>query len=127
MEVEALAALGTAFEEWRSRKRHPREAVPADLLKRARRAARRHGPAAVARATKVDRSRLKIDGTGRRERRGARVPVPTFSRMEIVAPAVAARPVAEIETASGLKVRLFTQTDEALQLVSSLCGSGAAR
>ena len=55
------------------------------------------------------------------------MPVPTFSRMEIVAPAVAARPVAEIETASGLKVRLFTQTDEALQLVSSLCGSGAAR
>lgn len=127
MEVEALAALGTAFEEWRSGKRHAREAVPADLLERARRAARRHGPAAVARATKVDRSRLKIEGTGQRERRGARVPVPSFSRVEIIAPGSAARPFAEIETGGGLKVRLFSQTDEALQLISLLCGPGAAR
>ena len=63
---ESLAGLTAAFEEWRSRKRHLREAVPADLLKRARQVARRHGPAAVARATKVERSRLKIGSTSQR-------------------------------------------------------------
>lgn len=125
MEFESLAGLKAAFDEWRRRKRHPREAMPADLLERARRAARRHGPAAVDRATKVGRGRLKIGGSGRRERRGARVP--TFTRVEIAAPAAAALPFAEVETATGLRVRLFTQTDAALALISSLCGSGTAR
>jgi hypothetical protein len=32
MKTESLAVLQTAFEEWRSSKRHVREAVPADLL-----------------------------------------------------------------------------------------------
>ena len=138
MEVEPLAglqaandaiALKTAFDEWRSKKRHAREAVPADLVERARQAARRHGPAAVARATKVDRGRLKI-GSGQRGKSAAPAPttrVPTFSRVELAAPAVAARPFAEVETATGLKVRLFTQTVEALELISSLCASGRAR
>jgi hypothetical protein len=60
MDHKSLAALKEAFEEWRSRKRYPREAVPSDLLERARKAARLHGPAAVSRATKLDRSRLKL-------------------------------------------------------------------
>jgi hypothetical protein len=54
--------------------------------------------------------------------------VPTFTRVELAAPAeVAARPFAEVETATGLKVRLFIPTDEALKLISSLCGLGGAR
>ena len=44
---ESLAKLEAAFTDWRSRKRHPREAVPVDLVRRACAAARRHGPAAV--------------------------------------------------------------------------------
>jgi hypothetical protein len=126
MEVEALAGLKAAFEEWRSKKRHPREAVPADLLERACAAARRHGPAAVARATKVDRGRLK---TGRRSRVGREpaASLPAFSRMEIGAPAGTTRPFAEVEMPTGLKVRLFGQTDEALGLLSSLLGAGGAR
>ena len=127
MDVESLAGLTAAFKEWRSRKRHPREAVPADLLKRARQVARRHGPAAVARATKVDRSRLKIGSTSQRARGAAAARVPAFSRVELAAPVVAARPFAEVEMPTGLKVRLFTQTNEALELLSSLCGAGRAR
>lgn len=123
MDVESLAGLKTAFEDWRSKKRHPREAVPGDLLRRACEAARHHGPAAVARATRVDRGRLKIEANGRRRRRAAPARVPTFSRVELAAPvAAAARPFAEVETATGLKVRLFTQTNEAFELISSLCG-----
>lgn len=122
-----LARLKAAFEEWRSKKRYAREAVPADLLERARAAARCHGPAAVARATKVDRGRLKIGGNGRHRREAAAARVPTFSRVELAAPAVVARAFAEIETATGLKVRLYTQTGEAFELLSSLCGLGGAR
>lgn len=36
MEVESLAGLTTAFEQWRSKNRHAREAVPEELLERAR-------------------------------------------------------------------------------------------
>ena len=72
---ESLAGLKTAFDEWRRRKRHPREAIPANLVESARLAVRRHGPAAVVRATKIDRERLK--GGGR-----AAAAVPTFSRLE---------------------------------------------
>jgi hypothetical protein len=52
------------------------------------------------------------------------VQAPAFSRVELAAPAVAVRPFAELEMAPGLKVRLFTQTDEVLELLSSLLGSG---
>jgi hypothetical protein len=127
MEVESLAGLKTAFEEWRSRKRHPREAVPPELVKRAREAARRYGPAAVARATKVDRGRLKVGRRSRVPSTAVAARVTTFSRLELAAPSVAARPFAEVETATGLKLRLFMQTDEALKLLSFLCVSGGAR
>jgi hypothetical protein len=49
--VESLDELKTAAEDWRSKKSHAREAVPADLLQRARRAIRVHGLGGVARAT----------------------------------------------------------------------------
>ena len=128
MENESVARLKAAFADWRSKKRHPREAVPADLLERARNAARRHGPAAVARATKVDRGRLK---TGQRISRGGTTApaarVPAFSRVELAAPALTPRPFAEVEMPTGLKVRLFTQTEAALKLLSSLLGPGGAR
>jgi len=64
MDGESLAALKAAFQGWRSRKQHVREAVPAALLQRARAAAGRHGAAAVARATKVARGRLDTGSRG---------------------------------------------------------------
>jgi hypothetical protein len=127
MEVESLAGLTRIFEEWRSKKRHVREAIPADLLARARRAARHHGPTAVARATKLDQGRLKIGGDGLCRGGTAAASVPTFSRVELAAPPVMAKPFAEIETAVGLKVRLYTPSGEAFKLLSSLCGLGGER
>ena len=129
MEVESLAVLKAAFESWRRKKRHVREAVPGDLLERARLASRRHGPSAVARATKVDRGRLKISVRNRGARRARSAPMPAFTRLEVAAPApaVGVRPFVEIETVTGLKVRLFTQTHESLALISALCGVGGAR
>lgn len=128
MDGESLGELKAAFEKWRSKKRHVREAVPADLLQRARAAAGRHGPTAVARATKVGRGRLE---TGRSRGRRRRVPaagVPTYSRLDLPAPAAAtAQPFAEVEMPTGLRVRLFTETGEALGLLSLLLGAGGPR
>jgi hypothetical protein len=54
--------------------------------------------------------------------------VPTYSRVEVVAATTGTpRPFAEVETPTGLKVRLFTETGEALGLLSALLGAGGAR
>ena len=131
MDRKSLAGLKGAFENWRSKKRHVREAVPVDLLERARKAAVWHGPGAVARATRLDRGRLKVGGRSQRGRGRAAsrepMPVPTFSRVEVAAPAGAVRPFAEVETTAGVKLRLFAQTDQVLVLLSALCGVGGGR
>jgi hypothetical protein len=127
MDGESLAELKAAFEKWRSKKRHVREAVPAELLQRARAAAARHGWAAVARATKVDRGRLETERSRGEKRRVPGAGVPLYSRVELAAPAVTSRPFAEVEMPTGLRVRLFTETGEALGLLSSLLGAGGLR
>ena len=124
---ESLAKLKVAFAEWRSRKRHVREAIPAELVRQARAAARHHGSAAVYRVTKVDLSRLKDRGRSRVEKRASAASVPRYSRLGLTAPTVTPRPFAEIEMPSGLKVRLFTEAGEALGLLSSLLGAGVPR
>jgi hypothetical protein len=128
MDGESLAELKAAFEAWRRRKRHLREAVPGALLQRARAAAGRHGPAAVARATKVARSRLSTGGRrGRKSGLPGAPKVPTYSRLDLAAPAPKAQPFAEVEMPTGVKVRLFTESGEALALLSSLLGAGGSR
>lgn len=125
MATESLADLEAAFKEWRRRKRHVREAVPAALLERARAAARHHGLGSVSRATKVDQARLRAD-RGTHPTTNATVEgVARYSRLEIEAPA--ARPFAELEMPTGLKVRLFAPTEQTMALVSALCGRGGAR
>jgi hypothetical protein len=119
MRGESLAGLKAAFDDWRIHKRHVREAYPTDLLARARVAARRHGSAAVARATKVDQGRLTGPTRGKAGARPASAE-PTFSRLQLAVPAPAQRPFAEILAPSGLAVRLFTPTDEALAWLASL-------
>lgn len=127
MEIDSLASLKAAFEGWRSKKRHPREVVPEELVERARAVARHHGWSAAARAAKVERARLESGRRGRgRGGRGA-TSVPAYSRVEVPPPAATTRAFAEVETPAGLKVRLFTGTGEALGLLSSLLGVGGAR
>lgn len=128
MEVDSLAGLKAAFEGWRSKKRHPREAVPEELVERARAVARHHGWSAAARAAKVERARLESGRRGRGRVRGrGTTTVPAYSRVEVTPPAPTTRAFAEVETPAGLKVRLFTGTGEALGLLSSLLGVGGAR
>ena len=63
---------------------------------------------------------------------GAASIVPAYSRVEVAPPATAVppstrTPFAEVETRSGLRVRLFTETGGALGLLSALLGTGGAR
>lgn len=128
MKVESLEELGTAFAEWRSKKKHAREAIPEELAERARRAAVVHGEGGVARAVDIDRERLR--GTRRTSRKrppaGLAGALP-YSRLEVAAPVGGGRPFAELELPSGAKLRLYSQSPEVLGLLSAVCGSGGGR
>jgi hypothetical protein len=125
VKVDTLEQLGAAFGEWRRGKKHPREKVPEELLKRARRSAEVHGEERVVRIAKVARRRLTgtwcAGGSG-----GKAAPAPAYSRLELGA-APATRPFAELEMPNGTKLRLYSQSREALDLLSAVCGSGGAR
>ena len=136
MRVDSLDELASAFAEWRRRKKHAREATPEKLVARARRAAKKHGVPAVVRVTRVDRSRLsgsesvgrKTRGLSRKKVSAAQRSAPTFSRLEVNALSAAdPRPIAEVETGTGAKLRLFEETPEMLGLLSALCRFGGAR
>jgi hypothetical protein len=124
MKVDSLDELTAAFDRWRRKKRHVRERVPGELWERALSATRVHGTSAVARATKLEGSRLVKRGRKANKKSGAAVPA--FSRLSITAPSAGSYPIAEVETATGLKLRIFTQTQETLSVLSSLCGIGGA-
>jgi hypothetical protein len=124
MKVDSLDELAAAFDRWRKKKRHNQERVPEELWDRALRAARVHGLRGVVRATKLEHARI----VARRNRTKTRGPcAPAFSRVEVAAPPTAPRPIAEVETATGLKLRVFAQSRETLGLLSSLCGIGSGR
>ena len=75
----------------------------------------------------MDRSRLKAGARSRNERHAPAAGAPAYSRVELAAPAAASRLFAEVEMPTGLKVRLFAGTDEALGLLSSLLAAGGAQ
>ena len=134
MEIDSIETLRCAFEQWRTTKKHVREPTPSQLLIRARRCAKRHGVAEVVRATGVDYRKFRpVSST---EKRAVDTPVDGletaeassvgFSRFELSAPSVAPQLIAEIESRSGVRLRLFQQTPEMIQLLGVLCGAGGA-
>lgn len=134
MPVDSLNELKSAFVQWRSRKKHVREPMPEELLARARHAAKVHGVVAVVGATGVERARLfrvkpaRTKAPMRTEPQAEPRPVPTYSRLELSAPAASSpRPIAEIETGTGVTLRVFEQTPEMVGLLSAMCGVGGVR
>lgn len=132
MKVDSLSELRVAFAVWRRGKRHVREAVPEELLERARRAAEVHGVKEVVRAIRLERSRLFRRRRDERPPTGLTMPpalpgVPAFSRLELTPPASGAAPIAELETPAGLKLRVFGESNAMVGLLSSLFGIGSAR
>ncbi len=125
MRGESLTKLGAAFDAWRAAKGQVREPAPTELMKRARAAVGVHGVGAVSRATKVDRRRLAASTVDAADPEVGSTPA--FTRVELSAPVVSAQPFAEVETPTGLRVRLFAQTAEALWLLSSVLGTAGER
>ena len=52
--------------------------------------------------------------------------VPSYSRLEIPARETTTRPIAEVETPGGMKLRVFAITPETVALLSTLSGPGSA-
>lgn len=122
MSIDSLDDLKAAFREWRRTKQYISERIPAVILRRAQRAAATHGITRVIEATGVEHKRLVVrTGAKRHCNKGAIRRVPSFSRMGIVSPAISHVPVAEAESASGMKLRVFSATAEAMSLLSSFC------
>jgi hypothetical protein len=141
MAVQSLEKLRKAFQRWRLKKGHIREPVPKALMARAYRAAAVYGPRSVAVAIKIDQTRLSEGinaGMGAKKKavrqpksikvspsgeRGADRAVPFYSRVEMARPS-AVQPLAEAETVSGMKLRIFAMTRETVDLLCTLSGSG---
>jgi hypothetical protein len=134
MKVDSLDELRSVFAEWRRGKKYARVPMPEELLTRARRATEKHGVRAVVSVTRVERARLfrtrpsrmkALEPTNTKPRD---VPAPTFSRLELSAPSPPIpRPIAEVETGSGVTLRVFEQTPERMGLLSAVCGVGGVR
>jgi len=141
MKIDSLKDLEAAFARWRRTKKYSREPTPEELLARARRAAKKHGVKAVVRVTRVERARLFRDApTGRAKRgrtseqprrtRAASRSAPEFTRLELSASSESeskARPLAEVETGTGVRLRVFEGTPEMVSLLSAACGFGGGR
>jgi hypothetical protein len=130
MSAVSLEELGSAFETWRKNKRNARELVPKALWEQTLLAVEIHGTLAVSRVTKIQRSRIverAEKGKGKVKGKGKTLTVPAFSQVTISPPSVPGSPVAEMETAIGLKLRIFVQSDEMVKLLLTLCSSGGTR
>jgi hypothetical protein len=128
MKDASLDELKVEFDKWRKKKRHIREAVPEALMERARQAISVHGIKRVVKATRIERSRLTKDRSNKLMSDKVQVDlVPSYSKVELVAPEAKSSPIAEVETPTGLKLRIFTPTKETLDLLSSICGIGGVR
>ena len=142
MRVDSLVKLRSMVRSWRSQKKSYREPVPGDLLERVRRATTVHGVGAVIRATGIQHRHLIEKGGAKTEvaphrprkadgqclKGGRRIEnvqtSPSYSRIEFSG--APTRPLAEAETPSGVKVRLFAITPETIGLLSVLSGQGRA-
>lgn len=129
MRVESLELLSAAVAGWRSEKKHKREKMPEGLLKRARLAAKTHGVNTIVRALRVDRRRL--EGAGASGEAGGQGPgpesAPAYSRVALAGLGGFAPAFAELELPSGTKLRLYSDSPQALGLLAQVCGAGGAR
>jgi hypothetical protein len=128
MKVDSLDELESAFARWRKGKKHVREPMPEPLRARARRAMQKHGVKAVARVTRVERTRLVRTAPAHVRSKGAPKSAVAYSRLELSAPPPARPlPIAEVETEAGVTLRVFEPTSEMMGLLSAACGLAGIR
>ncbi|HYX33166.1 MAG TPA: hypothetical protein VE954_08620 [Oligoflexus sp.] len=128
MSEESLEQLKSAFAIWRRKKRYIREAIPEALLERTRAAAARFGASPVSKAIGLDCRRFSKEISSRPGPGKKVIPPPAYTRLVLSRPSMPAdRILAELETPSGMKLRIFASTPEALGLLSSLCAGEVGR
>jgi hypothetical protein len=122
---ESLVELKAAIEAWRQ------EAAPAaggaggSLGASAGRSAAPRGSGGRSRATKVERARLAPGVKSPGEGEVTAASGPAYWRLEMPpSTTTPRRPFAEVEMPTGVKVRLFTDTGEALGLLAGTCQRG---
>lgn len=125
MRVDSLERLSAAVAGWRREKKHKREKMPDELLRRVRQAARAHGLNTIVRAMRVDRRRLE----GASAEAGGKSPesAPAYSRVEFAGLGGSAPAFAELELPSGAKLRFYSDSPQTLGLLAQVCGAGGAR
>lgn len=134
-----LKKLAADFRRWRKRKQHVRERIPDELMKKARQAIPAHGAWLVAQTIGVEHARLTQGfrprkGRAAKQRQASPQSVkplkapapPAYSRLELPVPSASARPVAEVETAAGVKLKVFEVTPETVSLLSALTAARRA-
>lgn len=117
-----LNGLKVAFEGWRKTKRYKREAIPKELVRRARELAAIHGVSEVLEATgqgcyphlrKIKTERhVKGFREAMRPIRISRMKIPVFQGPTL--------PLAEVETPQGFRVKIFSLTPEMVDLMTSV-------
>jgi len=127
MMKESLEDLGERFNEWRKKRGSVRERVPEDLRARVERAVKLHGVSRVAGATKLSSSWFSVrNGRKAKAVKSTLLPIPSFSRVELAPPPARSSPVAEAETARGMKLRIFSFDSQSIELLSSFYRAGGA-
>jgi hypothetical protein len=126
--VNSLNKLRTDFDWWPKTEQSNQKAMPKTMNEKAQHSERLHKKKHAEKATGLKRSsvtegrrdknkRDKVEGTT----------LPSYSVVELVAPSEKNAPLAEVETPTGLKLRIFTSTQEMLDLLTSICGIGVLR
>ena len=128
MTIDSMEELKAAFDKWRSGKVHKHEKTPEELVHRAREATKTYGVGQVLRALNIHKRQLRLlpkrgGINGKRPSKGAK---PSYSKIDLMGP-VANRLFAEFEMPSGMKLRLYSQTRETMEFLSSVCGAGGGR
>ena len=122
---ESLDDLRNGFNEWRKNRSSARERVPEDLRVRVERAVKVHGMTQVARTTNLSTSWFSVQKKRKANRvRAKTLPVPAYTRIELTPPPLRSSPVAEAETAKGIKLRIFSFDSESIELLSSFYRAG---
>lgn len=128
MTNESLDGLRNGFNKWRKKRGSVTERVPEDLRARVERAVKVHGISRVAQATSLSTSWFSMQKKRRKAKviQATRLPVPTYSRIELAPAILSSSPVAEVETARGMRLRIFSFTAESTEVLSSFCRAGGA-
>jgi hypothetical protein len=126
--IEEIEILKTDFALWRKSRRGKTDRIPPDLLAKAKSLANKINVKEVVKASGLPRRYFTISGSGATPQKGddfkKTKSSPVYTKIQIATSTSPCVPLVEIENQSGVKLRLFSLTAEALQLASLFSNGG---